>query len=141
MAKTKSITVSEIEYVAYGIAKKFMEWDEPIPDFGTRFPNILESCLGQPFAAFSKKNLYVGLTGKTAIFFYLMIKNHPFENGNKRIAIAALLYMLFKNGKWLRLSNEALYTFALDVAKSDPKKKDEVATQIERFIKAHLVSE
>lgn len=139
MAKTKSITISEIEYVAYGVAKKLMEWDEPIPDFGTRFPNILESCLGQPFIIFSKKHLYAGLTGKAAILFYLMVKNHPFGNGNKRIAIATLLYMLFKNGKWLRLSNEALYTFALDVAKSDPKKKDEVILQIEKFIKAHLI--
>lgn len=140
MAKTKPITVAEIEYVAYRMAKKFMEWDEPIPDFGTRFPNVLESCLSQPFIKFDKKSLYAGLGGRGAILFYLMIKNHPFENGNKRIAIATLLYLLFKNGKWLELSNEALYTFARDVAKSDPKKKDEVVAQIEKFIKAHIVS-
>ena len=140
MAKTKFITVAEIEYVAHRMAKKFMEWDEPIPDFGTRFPNILESCLKQPFVTFEKKNLYVGLTGKGAILFYLMIKNHPFENGNKRIAITTLLYFLSKNEKWLRLSNEALYTFARDIAKSDPKRKSEMITQIERFIRAHLIS-
>ncbi|MDZ4231190.1 MAG: type II toxin-antitoxin system death-on-curing family toxin [Patescibacteria group bacterium] len=139
MAKTKSITVSEIEYIAHRIAKKFMEWDEPIPDFGTRFPSVLESCLRQPFATFSKKNLYIGLAGKSAILFYLMIKNHPFENGNKRIAIATILYLLSKNGKWLRLSNEALYIFTLDVAKSDPQTKDEAITQIKSFIKAYLV--
>ncbi|MEK7535879.1 MAG: type II toxin-antitoxin system death-on-curing family toxin [Patescibacteria group bacterium] len=140
MAKTKSITVSEVKYVAYEMARRFMERNEPIPDFGARFPNILESCLGQPFMAFGKKNLYVGLNGKAAIFFYLMIKNHPFKNGNKRIAITTLLYMLQKNGKWLRLSNDSLYSFALDIAKSDPKKKDEVIIQIARFIRAHLVS-
>jgi len=139
MAKTKLITVAEIEYVAHRMAKGFMEWDEPIPDFGTRFPNILESCLKQPFVTFGNKNLYVGLTGKGAILFYLMIKNHPFENGNKRIAITTLLYLLFKNGKWLELSNEALYTFARDIAKSSPKEKDKIIKQTERFIKAHLV--
>ena len=140
MAKTKFITVAEIEYVAHRMAQRFMEWDEPIPDFGTRFPNILESCLKQPFVTFGKKNLYTGLTGKGAILFYLMIKNHPFENGNKRIAITTLLYFLSKNGKWLQLSNEALYTFARDIAKSNPKEKDKIIEQTERFIKAHLVS-
>ena len=140
MAKAKPITAGEIEYVAYRMARKFMEWDEPIPDFGTRFPNILESCLKQPFVTFGKKNLYIGLTGKGAILFYLMIKNHPFKNGNKRIAIATLLYFLFKNDKWLRLSNEVFYVFDRAIAKGDPKKKDEVVIQIEKFIRAHLTS-
>jgi len=138
--RVKSITVREVEYVAYRMAREFMEWNEPIPDFGTRFPNILESCLKQPFSTFGKKNLYRGLTEKGSIMFYLLVKNHPFENGNKRIAIASLLYFLYKNGRWLKLSNENLYTFAKDVAGSNPKKKTEVQDDIKRFLNAYLIN-
>jgi len=137
--KIKQITVREIEYVVYRMAKELMEWNEPIPAFGTRFPNVLESCLKQPFSTFGKKNLYRGLAEKGAILFYLLIKNHPFENGNKRIAIAVLFYFLYKNGKWFVLSNEILYLFAKEVAASDPKKKQEVQEGIIRFLRAYLV--
>lgn len=76
--RPQKITVAEVEYVAFVFARKLMTWDEPIPDFGTRFPNILESCLETPFARFAKKDLYRGLIGKASILFYLLIKNHPF---------------------------------------------------------------
>jgi len=76
--RPKEITVAEIEYIAFNLAKKFMTWDEPIPNFGTRFPNALESCLKTPFAKFSRKDLYRGLINKASILFYLLTKNHPF---------------------------------------------------------------
>ena len=40
----KKISILEIEYIAYRLAKKLMSWNEPIPDFSSRFPNVLESC-------------------------------------------------------------------------------------------------
>lgn len=83
----KSISIIDVERTAFTLAKELMEWNEPIPGFGTRFPNILESCLATPFQTFNRKKLYKGLIEKAAILFYLMIKNHPFENGNKRIAM------------------------------------------------------
>jgi len=69
-----------------------------------------------------------------------MIKNHPFQNGNKRIAVMSLLYFLFKNKKWLRLSERTLYEFAVNVAKSNPKEKDQELKKIEEVIKFYLVS-
>lgn len=138
--RLKLITLAEVEYIAYRLAKKFMEWDEPIPDFGSRFPNILESCLAVPFQRFGKKTFYEGLIAKTATLFYLMIKNHPFENGNKRIAMATLFFFLHKNKKWMRVDNQELYNFAKWVAASNPKLKDETAKAIEKFIKTYLVN-
>jgi len=76
--RPKSLNVIEVEYTAFRLAKILMTWNEPIPSFGSRFPNILESCLDQPFVKFNKKDLYSGLVGKASILFYLMIKNHPF---------------------------------------------------------------
>ena len=119
------ITLAETEYVAYSLAKKLLEWNEPIPDFGTRFPTVLERCLISPFQRFNKKDLYPGLLPKASILFYFLIKNHPFQNGNKRIAMTTTFYFLYKNEKWLKVDNQELYNFAKWVAESNPKLKGE----------------
>lgn len=136
--KIKSITILDVEYLAYQLAKKLMEWDEPIPDFGTRYPNILESCLKVPFQTFDRKVLYKGLIQKAAMLFYLMTKNHPFENGNKRIAIATLLFFLADNDKWLEISNIGLYEFAKLIAASDSQQKTKTVKLIEKFIQDNI---
>ena len=71
-----SLSVKEIEYIAFRLARELMTYDEPIPDFNTRFPNKLESCIAVPSQKFEKKNLYKGFIKKASILFYLMIKNH-----------------------------------------------------------------
>lgn len=137
--KIKKLTIAEVEYVAHYLAKKFMEWNEPIPNFLTRFPNILESCLATPFFAFGGKSVYQGITGKAAMLFYLMIKNHPFQNGNKRVAMTTLMHFLFKNKKWLKVDNQEFYNFAKWVAESNPKLKTETVKAIEKFIKTYII--
>lgn len=134
----KRIDIREVEYIAHSLAKEMMTWDEPIPGFNTRYPNILESCLAMPFQTFARKSMYQGLVRKGAILFYLIIKNHPFENGNKRIAVTTLLVFLIKNEKWLKVDNQALYNFAIWIAESNPKFKTEVVHIIEKFIREHL---
>ena len=136
--RIKKITVADVKYIALRLAKEFMAWNEPIPEFGTRFPNILESCLATPFQEFGNKYLYEGLVRKAAVLFYLMIKNHPFKNGNKRIAMMAMLYLLHKNEKWLEADNQVLYNFAKWVAASDPSVKDAATQAIEKFLGDHL---
>ena len=134
------LSVQEVEYAAHQLAREWMTWNEPIPDFGTRFPNILESCLAAPFQEFGGKSPYKGLVGKGAVLFYLLIKNHPFQNGNKRIAVASLLVFLFKNGKWINADNTGLYNFAKWVAMSPSKVKGPTIAAVEQFVKRHLYS-
>jgi len=133
------ITIAEVQYIAFKLAKKFLSYNEPIPEFQSRFPNILESCLAVPFQRFNKKDLYPGLIRKASILFYLMIKNHPFQNGNKRIAMTTLLVFLYKNNKWLKIDNYELYKFAVDVAKSRTEDKDLILKGIEQFIRTYLI--
>lgn len=135
----QKITIAEVEYTAYYLAKKFMQWNEPIPDFSSRFPNVLESCITTPFSSFGGKKLYKGFIEKAAILFYLMIKNHPFENGNKRIAMTTLFYFLHKNKKWLKIDNQELYNFAKWVAESNPKFKDATIMAIKKLLNTYLV--
>ncbi|MEW6107837.1 MAG: type II toxin-antitoxin system death-on-curing family toxin [Nitrospirota bacterium] len=135
----KGITVREVEYTAFRMAQELLSYNEPIPDFSTRFPNILESCLASPLQTFSGKSLYPGLVSKAGILFYLMIKNHPFQNGNKRIAMITLFVLLHKNSKWLKVDTQELYNFTVWVAQSPRGVKEEVVKAIEKFLKAHKV--
>ena len=136
--KTIPISITEVELIAYRLAEKLMKFNEPIPEFGTRFPSILESCLVTPFQKFGGKFLYEGLIRKAAFLFYLIIKNHPFKNGNKRIGMMAMLYLLHKNSKWIEVDNQVLYNFAKWVASSDPSVKDATIMATEKFLKDHL---
>lgn len=136
----KVLTIAEVEYVAFKLAKKFYDFDEPIPDFSTRFPNVLESSLAVPFQKFSGKDAYRGVIAKAAILFYLLIKNHPFQNGNKRIATTSLFVFLYKNKKWLKVDEKELYNFTVWVAQSPAKLKNEVVLGIEKFLKEYLIS-
>ena len=136
--KTIIISIVEVEFIAFRLAEKLMKFNEPIPDFNTRCPSILESCLVTPFQKFAGKFLYKGLTKKAAVLFYLMIKNHPFKNGNKRIAMMSMLYLLYKNDKWIEVDNQVLYNFAKWIAASDPSVKDATVLAIEKFLSDHL---
>ena len=134
------ITVGDVEYLTFRLAKEHLSFNEPIPDFSTRFPNVLESCVVTPFQKFSGKSLYPSFIAKASILFYLMIKNHPFQNGNKRIAITTLLTFLYGNGKWLKVDTQELYNFTLWVAQSPSEFKDQVVEAIQKFIRKHLAN-
>lgn len=134
------LTVGEVEHIAFRVAQEHLSFNELIPDFTTRFPNILESCLLTPFQKFSGKYLYPTFTLKAAMLFYLIIKNHPFQNGNKRIAITTLLLFLHRNYKWILIDNQTFYNFTVWVAESPANFKQQSVSAIEQFIKEHLVS-
>ena len=68
-----------------------------------------------------------------------MIKNHPFQNGNKRIAMTTLLVFLHINGFWIKVDTKELYNFTVWVAESNPMVKKETIQAIEKFLKKYLV--
>lgn len=132
------ISIIHVETMGHYFAREMFDLAEPIPDFVTRFPDKLESCLNTPFQKFAGKSLYAGLAGKGAVLFYLLVKNHPFQNGNKRIAVMTLIYFLSKNGRWLQVSNDKLYEFAREVAISDPRDRASVMKKIRSFIRGNI---
>jgi death on curing protein len=139
--KTKIIcpNLDEIQYVAHELACKLMGYNEPIPDFITRYPNTLERCLGALQQTYNQKDLYPTFLDKASILFYLMIKNHPFQNGNKRVAMMSLFYFLIKNKKWIRVDTKVLYNFAKWVAESNSDVKDAVLDAIKIFLKGNMI--
>ncbi len=135
----EKITVKEVEYLSFRLARVTMAFNEPIPEFSTRYPNMRESSLGAPFQTFGGKSLSPTFPAKASMLFYLLIKNHPFENGNKRIAMATLFLYLYKEKKWLEVDTQKLYNFTIWVASSPPELKDETVLAIEKFLKIHMV--
>jgi len=95
----------------------------------------LESSLETPRQTMFGEDLYPDLVSKAAILFVLVIKNHPFMDGNKRTATLALLEFLERNGHRLESTNDELYQFAIDAATS-VLDKDQVANWIRARLQA-----
>ncbi len=91
-----------------------------------------ESSIAQIGQSFGGQELYPSIEEKAAMLLYLIVKNHSFVDGNKRIAAACFLYFLEKNDLLLSaggqpiISNEALAAITLLVASSKPEEMDTV---------------
>jgi len=136
----KRITLEEVEHIAFKFAQTDLGFDEPIPDYSTRFAGSLESCLATPFQKFGGKSPYPSLIEKGAILFYLIIKNHPFQNGNKRVAMTTLFVFLAKNKKWMSVDPKELYNFTVWVAQSPPTVKNDTVAAIETFLNKYITN-
>lgn len=135
----QNLNIKEVEYIAFSLARERLSFNEPIPDFTTRPADKLESCLAVPFQKFDKKYLYPGLIQRASVLFYLMIKNHPFQNGNKRIAMTTLMALLHKNKKWLRVDTKVFYDFAMWITQSPSDAKTETIMATEKFVKKYMI--
>ena len=71
---------------------------------GVRDLAALESALAQPKATFAGRDLHRTLAEKAAALCFSLAQNHPFVDGNKRVAHAAIETFLFLNGCELRAS-------------------------------------
>ncbi len=130
----------DFEYLCFDFTREQMTYDEPIPDYSTRNSSLLESALGSPKQAFGRNLLYPTLIEQSSILFYSIIKNHPFKNGNKRIAVMSLLVFLSLNNKWLSIPPYNLYRLAIVIAATNSKLKDNALTQIKKSIKRYLIA-
>lgn len=129
----RQLTLAEAEYVAHALALELMNYDnEPIPPFHTRSPGVLESCLGEPFQTFDGESLHTSFSRKSAVLFYLVIKNHPFQNGNKRMAVVLTAIFCYVNKRWLNIEPKDLYDIACDVANSKPNEKERFIIVLEK---------
>jgi len=134
------VELADFEFICFNLTRELMSFDEPIPDYSTRNNNLLESSLAVSRQTFDKKLIYPDLRSQATALFYSLIKNHPFLNGNKRIAVITLLVFLSLNGKWLEISPKLLYEIAVSVAESKAKDKEKTIGEINKIFKKHLVT-
>jgi death-on-curing family protein len=90
----------------------------------------LNSVIGTIYQTFNKKELYTTIEEKASNLLYLTIKDHPFVDGNKRIASFLFVYFLEKNNYLFKKNGErkigdtTLVTLSLLIATSKPEEKD-----------------
>jgi prophage maintenance system killer protein len=117
----------EYESVIDGIRKEF---DSAV--FGQMRDSGFLSALGQIQQGFNGQDLYTSIEEKAAVLLYLVVKNHAFVDGNKRIVAASFLlflrknYLLYTNRGLPIISQDALASLTLFVAASKPDEMDAV---------------
>jgi len=150
MTVTKSITYIDFELMkkmCHPIAVALFDSSvEPMTKFDEHERALLESALGNPRQTFGGKELYPSVTEKAAILYYSLIKNHPFRNGNKRTATAALLVFLYINDLWLREGKgENNQNYFVELAKrvsrsAGDESREEFLDEIASWLKQHIVN-
>lgn len=112
------------------VKKELMAKKEAGDIFGNERGGAFESVIKNLYQTFGKKELYPDLDTKAAHLLYLIIKDHPFSDGNKRIGSFLFVYFLDRNNYLYgakgekKINDNALTALALLVAESDPKEKD-----------------
>jgi len=83
---------------------------------GLRDEGALDSCMAQPLNSFGGQDLYPSLLEKAAMLGFLLVSNHPFVDGNKRIGHAAMEMTLILNGYELKAMTDEQEKLILDLA-------------------------
>ncbi len=118
------LTLQDFEDICFSIVKMHYQFNEPIPDFKTRYPDKLETILEIPKQNVFGKELYPTIYEKASCYFYFIIKNHPFLNGNKRLAIVSTDVFLSLNQFELEVPWQEIYQFSINLAKTSPLDKN-----------------
>lgn len=100
--------------------------------FGKEKDQNFESSIAQIEKGFGEKDFYPTLEEKATMLLYLVVKNHSFVDGNKRIAAACFLKflqtnkMLYNKQNELIISNDTLASLTLLIASSKPEEMQTV---------------
>jgi len=109
---------------------------EVIDDFGgihgTRDENLLDSAVNVPRAAFGGEYLHKTIPAMAAAYAFHLCQNHPFLDGNKRIALSSSVAFLEINGYELPVSKGIMSEKILSIA-SGKMNKDELTSFYEEF--------
>lgn len=98
--------------------------------FGNEKDESFKSSIAVIDQTFDKSDLYPSIEEKAANLLYLVVKNHSFSDGNKRIAAWLFIWYLDKNqflytaNSYKKISNITLVALTLMIAESNPKEKE-----------------
>lgn len=99
----------------------------------------LEAIIGNIYQTFDNNDVYQSIEEKASNFLYMIIKNHVFIDGNKRIAATLFIYflnyynILYKDSKQV-IDNNTLTALTLLIAESNPKEKEVIIDLVMNFL-------
>ncbi|MCM8832084.1 MAG: type II toxin-antitoxin system death-on-curing family toxin [Candidatus Omnitrophica bacterium] len=120
----------EVKEIIQEIKKELIDKKEASELFGRETEGKFKAILGNIYQTFGKKELYPSLEEKAAHLLYFTVKDHPFVDGNKRMASFLFVYFLDKNNYLYRptgekkINDNALTALTLLIAISEPKDKE-----------------
>ncbi len=120
MKQTKYPTIHEALYLHAQLLERF-GGSPGILDLG-----LLDSALGRP-----RSGYYATLSEQAAALLHSLAKNHPFVDGNKRVAFALTAVFLLMNGYRLVAKPDDAETFMLKVAASEINDVPSIAAWVE----------
>ena len=98
--------------------------------FANEKDDSFKSSVGQIYQTFGGEDLYPSVEEKAAMLLYLVVKNHSFSDGNKRIAAMLFLWFMEKNGILYgedghkRIADNTLVALTLMIAESRTEEKE-----------------
>ena len=101
---------------------------------GVRDQSLLESALAQPKMTVGGKYLHKTLFEKASAYGFHVCKNHPFIDGNKRVAFVLMDIFLQKNGWEIVAQEEESYSMMMSLASGKLTK-----AQLASWLKEHSV--
>jgi len=116
-----------------------LKFNEQSALFAVERDKGLESIIGNIYQSFAGQDIYKSIEEKGANFLYLIVKNHVFVDGNKRVAATLFIYflnfygILYKNGKQT-IDNNTLAALTLLIAESNPKEKEVIIDLVMNFL-------
>ncbi len=120
----------KVQNIVVELKKELISKKEAGGLFGNERGGEFEGIIKTIYQTFGGNELYRNIEEKAAHILYLIIKDHPLSDGNKRTASFLFVYFLDKNNYLYRKNGErkindnALVSLALLIAESDPKEKD-----------------
>lgn len=116
-----------------------LKFNEKSDIFAIEKDRGLEAIIGDIYLTFDGNDVYKSVEEKASNFLYMIVKNHVFVDGNKRIAAIMFIYflnfydILYKDGKQV-IDNNALASLTLMIAESNPKEKEVIIDLIMNFL-------
>ena len=92
--------------------------------YGVRELNLLSSAIYMPESSYGGQYLHESVPAMAAAYAYHICQNHPFLDGNKRVALASSLVFLDLNGYEFECEEDELYDKIMNVAKGETKKQE-----------------
>ncbi|MDA3815362.1 MAG: virulence protein RhuM/Fic/DOC family protein [Patescibacteria group bacterium] len=135
--KTIKLSGKELEKAITSLRDELMKKGEASDLFAREKKNgSIEGIVGNVMQSFGGKSVYPTAEEKAAHLLYFMVKNHPFDDGNKRSGAFAFIWFLRKAKiKGMRNINpSALTALTLLIAESNPKNKDQMTALITNLL-------
>ena len=106
------LTVERVREIHQQVINRFGGSD------GLRDHSLLESAISAPQATFGGESLYEDMVEIAAAYLFYLCRNHPFIDGNKRVALGACIVFLKINGFKPKADGPEWESFTLNLAAS-----------------------